>query len=258
MKKLPIAVAAAALLLATTACGSPQSKAAATDQPDTTQQTEQQPDQQLARDFPGASGKVAAISGRTLQVQNPMSGQVAVTYTTATEFTAQAKATAADLEVGDCVMASGDDVAETVRISEPVAGECGGPRVQGGPGGLAGGPPADLPTDRPTDAPTGAPSGMRMSGVFGRVTAITATGFTVETTLPGQDDATTQEVSTSSKTTWTHMVAATAKGLKVGKCVVASGTKDDVGAVTAKTIAISDAVDGECTMGARRIEATQP
>ncbi|HKT56904.1 MAG TPA: hypothetical protein VJR25_09035, partial [Microbacterium sp.] len=66
--------------------------------------------------FPGAAGTVAAVSGSTAQVQG-VSSQTAVTWTSATRFTAQQKVAAVALKVGDCVVArparavSGQDAA---------------------------------------------------------------------------------------------------------------------------------------------------
>jgi hypothetical protein len=54
------------------------------------------------RTFPGASGEIAEIAGKTLQVQNTTS-QTAVTYTDSTKITNSVTATKADLSVGDCV-----------------------------------------------------------------------------------------------------------------------------------------------------------
>jgi hypothetical protein len=50
----------------------------------------------------GASGTVAALSASNLQVQNPRTGQVTVTFTPSTSFTTTVPATGADLMVGDC------------------------------------------------------------------------------------------------------------------------------------------------------------
>src|ERR1700733_2884202 len=40
--------------------------------------------------FPGASGSVAAITGSSMEVQNPQTGQVTVNWTTSTAFTQMA------------------------------------------------------------------------------------------------------------------------------------------------------------------------
>jgi hypothetical protein len=265
MKQPSSAVVATIILLATTACGGSPDTAAATDQQSAgvgTQRDSQQDSDGGVLHLPGATGEIAAIDGKTLQVQNPMSGQVAVTYSRATTFTEQVKAKASDLQVGDCVMVGGDGddtlVATSVRITPAADGSCT-PAMRSGPGG--GGPrgqQGERPRGVPTDLPSGAPSRVTM-GAFGRVTAVSKAGFTVESAaVPGQSSASTRRVTTTSATTWTDTVAANADALKVGKCVVAEGAKDDSGAVTAKTLAVSGKVGGQCGMGLRRVEAAQP
>src|SRR3954453_21435589 len=51
----------------------------------------------------GAFGQVAAISGTTLQVQDPRNGQTAVTYTASTIFRQTSKVPRSALKVGECV-----------------------------------------------------------------------------------------------------------------------------------------------------------
>ena len=46
-----------------------------------------------------------------------------------------------------------------------------------------------------------------------------------------------------------HTVPATERALVVGSCVSAQGSTDSVGTVTATTVTVSQAVDGECTGG---------
>ena len=254
MRTPPVAVAAA-VLLTTSACGG-AAGAGATDQPGTYVQGAPQT-QQGGPDggFPGATGEIAAISGKTLQVQSPMSGQVAVTYTGATTFTEEVAASIDVLDVGDCVMVQGEGsdtlAATSVRISKPKNGSCapvgrgGGPRI-----GRGEAPPQGMPTGRPTDLPSGAPDGMVAVGAVGKVTSVDSTGFTIETTLPGDDSTTTREVTTSDDTAWTDTVSANAQALAVGRCVMAEGAKDNTGVVTARTIAVSRKVDGQCAMGA--------
>jgi len=247
MKSTQIAVAAACILLATTACGGSPEPAAATDQPDRLLQQAPSDD----REFPGANGEIAAIDGRTLQVQNPMEGQVAVTYTDKTAITAEVDAALSDLEVGDCVMVMGegeDDIAATtVRITSAADdGSC----APGGPGGmqsLEGGPPPGISSG---EMPEGMPDrAVAMTGAFGEVTAVAADSFTVETVMPGQDESTTRDVTASNDTTFTDTVDTTADALKVGKCVSVRGDRDETGAVTADSIAVAEPVEGQCMAG---------
>ena len=224
---------------------------------------------------PGGSGEVTDVSGTTAQVKGQDS-QVAVTWTDATTFTQQVSATAADIAVGSCVMVTSADAdststdavdAASVRITEAVDGTCS---VMGGMGGGRGGEapsgerPTDLPTDMPTDLPSGAPGGGQGGGqgggpggrggfAVGEVTAVTDTGFTVSSQLPAaggaEATATTVTVTTSADTTYSATAAAKASDVTVGACVTSRGDADDTGAITATSIAVTQPVDGTCSLG---------
>jgi hypothetical protein len=222
---------------------------------------------------PGTSGKIAAISGKTLQVQNQTDGQVAVTYTAKTTITAQVAASLADVKVGSCVTvtpvmsASGVPSAQSgntgtlaagnVRISQPTNGDCLGGLGTMRPGGSASGflssRPSDFPSGRPSGFASGGPGGGRgfVFGANGKVTAVSATGFTVASQFPGTASQAPRDttVTVSGSTTYTTTKPGTASALKVGKCVVATGQSDDTGAVTADRLVVSDPVNGSCTGG---------
>ena len=206
---------------------------------------------------PGGSGKVAAVTGSTAQVQGA-GGQVAVTWNGKTTFTQQVTASAKDLEVGDCVAAmsaeesdTSDDTmkltAVTVRISAAVNGAC----TNGMPGPGDGGrleqrlPPGGAPEDAPEGGDSG-PVRRGGLGAFGKVTSVDGNTFTVESARPGSDDTATVTVTTSGDTAWTTAAKATAKDVKVGRCVVSLGRTDETGAVAAASIAVSEPVDGQC------------
>lgn len=230
---------------------------------------------------PGVSGLVADISEQTAQVQST-DRQVAVTYTDETVITEIVSGSADDVWVGACVVVqssdnaagSGDDAGEvitaaSVSVSEPdVDGEC-----TGSTGGFDGGPgardfPDDLPTGSPTDGPQaeltppagatppgdgGFPGGGFIGGATGVVTAVDGDSFTVEASQPvpgGQDDeadtTTTTEITTTSTTTWTVQVKAGPEAIDIGTCVSAQGDTDDTGAMTATSIAVQPAENGEC------------
>lgn len=221
--------------------------------------------------MPGANGKVAAIDGSTAQVQSQLTGQVAVTWNASTTFTKQVAASLADVKAGDCVMveptedsaSSGESpptevTAATVRITEQVNGSCT-PALRGG--GLGDSAPQtqgsgpQVEGDGPGSAPDGSDGAppraqLRGFGAFGEVKDVTANGFTVTTTLPNDadDNETTTEVTVTvdRNTTYTTMAKGAASDVEVGVCVRADGTTDSTGAVTAKSIAVTPAVDGEC------------
>jgi len=256
--------AGAVLLLALAACGKEQ----ADDTADTTGSTQTGPQgsTQLSGP-PGASGEVADVSGRTMQVQNPTVGQVAVTWTASTTFTQQVDASLADVSVGDCVMVTSSSAAassspsaaepiaaDQVRITPAVAGECTGGRGSGAPGQLMTSAPQGMPTDLPSDLPSDGP--MQLSGgAIGLVTAVSPSGFTVASVqppAPGSSDpsttATTTAVSVtvSDDTAYTRTAKATSSAVHVGVCVAARGTEDSMGAIKAASVAVSPKVDGQC------------
>ena len=100
--------------------------------------------------FPVAAGSVAAITGSSMEVQNPQTGQVTVTWTTSTTVSQTVTVAATSVTVGDCVTVVGttskkskEVTAKTVSISQPSSsGTCsartGGGFIGGGSGGASG------------------------------------------------------------------------------------------------------------------------
>lgn len=211
---------------------------------------------------PAVSGRIAAISGKTLQVQSSTS-QTAVTYSSSTRFTDTVAAKPSDVVVGLCAQvrstpAAGGGgsaptappttvTATTVSLSTPVNGTCsrgggaGGGRRFGG-GGAPGGTP-----------PSGFPGGRRGfgGGAFGTVTAVQGSTFTVASTRRGQGGTPTTldvVVTTNASTTFTRSAPATAAALRVGLCLTARGQADSTGVVAATQIALRPD-DGTCSGG---------
>jgi Domain of unknown function (DUF5666) len=207
-----------------------------------------------AGQFPGASGKVAAVTEGTAQVQG-MQGQVAVSWTAATSFTKEVSAALEDVEVGSCVAVSATDqaasgsvtpptavTAATVRVTRPTGGRaCGAAGPDAGSGPRFEGPP-------PSGAPSGGPRPQvrAFGGAVGEVTAVSATGFSVASRLPGSAQVRTVTVTVAATTTYTTTAPGAASDVKVGVCVLAEGTTDDTGAVSATTVAVSVPHDGAC------------
>jgi hypothetical protein len=272
-RRAAVAAACLALGLTVAACGSNNQPSAEGSTQGQDGQGAQQGGGQGGGGFGGlgGSGKVAAVSGKTAQVQG-MNSQVAVTWTSATTFSRQISASASDLKVGDCVVAlpdfqkagpgsttSGSAVAATsVRISTASKGSCatqgfggrgfGGRSPQGGQGGV----PSGVPRGAPSGPSSGRSGGGRgFGGAFGQVTAVTGSGFTVKSSPPnsGSGGTSTVSVTTSSTTTWTQQAAASAKSVKVGTCVVTAGRSSSTGAMRATSIAISQPENGSCTAG---------
>lgn len=184
----------------------------------------------------GASGTVAALSTSNLQVQNPRTGQVTVTFTPSTSFTRTVAATAADLVVGDCALASsaaaptgspavpgGPVTATSVMITRP--GADGGCSV-GGPGGGA----------RTAGRGRGAPAA-------GKLISISGSGFVLQTSNA------TRGVTTTPATTYSKTVATDHSALAVGQCVTAVGPSDDTGTVAASSISIRPSGPQGCQGG---------
>jgi hypothetical protein len=91
--------------------------------------------------FSTASGTVAAVVGTdTLEVQNPTSGQVAVTITPSTVITQSLLVSLSSLASGECISAtgtaakSGTVTARSVTITQPVSSACTGIGGFGGAG----------------------------------------------------------------------------------------------------------------------------
>lgn len=232
---------------------------------------------------PGTSGLIADVTDSTMQVQGG-DGQTAVTWTADTVFTRQVAGSLADLTVGSCVSGMGeqgdDGTVSAIRLSvtESVDDECpsfgmgrqgstdGATPPQGGerPDGRSDDMPTDMPTDLPSDLPEGLPSGGPgggnmpgggdMPGAFisGTVTAVDGDTVTVESTVPGEDATTTTPMTVSADTTVTATVEASAGDVAVGLCATAQGETDNTGAVSAGSVRLSDAVDGECGFGGPR------
>jgi len=259
--KVAVAGGVAVLLLAASACGSDgnNSNGNATGQTGEAGPKSQQQGG-TGGNPPGVNGKVAAVSDSTAQVQG-MQGQVAVTWNATTTFTKDVSTSLADVKVGSCVLVRSDDqqsagstpatavTASSVRITPKANGSCGlGLRGPGGGGSDSSGGGPQFNGTPPEGAPTGGsrPQMRGMGGAVGEVTAVSPTGFTVSSVMPGNDAATPVTVTVGSATTYTTTASAAAADVKVGVCVTANGTTDDTGAVTAKTIAVSQPENGQC------------
>ena len=234
---------------------------------------------------PAAFGLLAEIDGHVLQVQNPSTGQVSVSYSAGTTFSQTRPATLAAVQVGDCVTAIGQRnqstapqssgsasprptsfPASTVQISAPTDGSCGFGGRGGRPSGFPSGRPGGFPSGRPSGFPSGRPSGFpsgRAGGGFGEFAAGTVStlgpgSMTVRSPARGQQAGTTVTVLLTGSTSYTETGPATAAALRVGECVSATGKADSTGAVAASRIALSPAGPSGCSTGGfgRRLAAT--
>lgn len=253
-RAIAAALGSGVLLIGLTGCGSGAEPAASTKQSSSPKTTQSGGGR---GDFPGASGEIAAVDGSTAQVQSQVSGQVAVSWTGSTDFTKQVAARLADVKVGDCVMVAsgqraGSDggsadstvAATTVRISEKTDGSC----APGGPGGGPGGAPDRTELPEGATPPDGGdqPRVRSFGGAFGEVTAVSASGFTVDSARPGSDNTASTKVTVRGTTTYSQQAKGAASDVKVGGCMTATGKTDDTGAITATAIQLSPAENGEC------------
>lgn len=231
--------------------------------------------------LPGAFGKVAALTGKSMEVQNQQTGQVTVSWTTSTTFSETVSESIAAVRTGDCVTATGTDhgnalTATAVTVRKPTNGSCARgpgrfgargsgrsrPPVAGGSGsrpsfagnsgsrhfpgaGSAGGQAKDfgLASGRVTSVGT---NEVVVSGfVFGGSAGHAPTSHSSVTSPP----TTTVDIHVSGSTTFRTTKATTAKALAVGDCVTATGKAGTTGAVTASRVSITSTGGGKCTIG---------
>lgn len=205
---------------------------------------------------PAASGQIAAISGTSMQVQNPNTGQVRVSYTPSTKFTRTVTVSKSAITAGSCVTAFSLGThgstsapvtaltATTIAVSAPVNGSC--TRRSDTPGAAR--PSSGARTPGARGRPSGAP-GTTGSGTAGQVSSVTATGIVVLQAARGSRPAAKVTVTIDPSTTITEVQPATAAELAVGKCVTAQGSTDSTGAVTATRVGISTAGANGCSSG---------
>jgi hypothetical protein len=196
-----------------------------------------------------------------MQVQNPTSGEVTVTFTTATVITETVAVTSQDVTVGSCVAVVGKPstsgsatrsvTATTVTISTSSKGNCS---ATAGFGGFRGPQGTFSPrpgfTSRPRPTGSRGPSGF--GGADGKVTSLSASGFVVQGRNRAAGADTSIMVTTSAATKYLKTVTARSSALKVGECITAVGQANSIGAVTARSIRISQPGPNGCVTFSRR------
>jgi hypothetical protein len=258
------------VVLGVTACGSSGTTATPTAAPAAAASTPKPTSSAAA--FPGVTGTAAAVSGSSLEVQNPTSGQVTVTFTGSTPITDTVSVTAKDVTVGSCVTVVGKPsttgsaassvTATTVTISAPVKGDCTGAGGFGG-GGFGGTRPSGAP--RPSFSARPRPTGSQgafgngaFGGADGKVLSVSATGFVVQarSRTAGAAGSTgsaatvrSVTVITNSASKYLKTVSAAPAALKVGQCITAVGATNSIGAIAAQSIRISQPGPTGCVTG---------
>jgi Domain of unknown function (DUF5666) len=221
------------------------------------------------RQFPGASGTIAAVNGTSVEVQNPESGQTTVTYTPSTTFHQIVPASVTSVAVGSCISAFGKPTsgtssssgafgepvtATTVSVTQPVSGSCsagaggfGGGRFPGGGRPPSGGSSTNGSGTRPPAA------GRFRNGQFGAasgsVTAVNGSSVTVDETNPRTQKTSSVVVTLTSSTTYSATQSSSPSALVVGQCARAMGTANSTGAITAQSITVSAPGANGCTTG---------
>jgi hypothetical protein len=248
------------VVLAATACGgagTTAAPAAASSSPAAAPNSSPAPASAQAA-FPGIVGTAAAVSGSSLEVQNPTSGQVTVTFTATTPITETVTVTSKDVTVGSCVTVVGQPsaagaatrsvTATSVTISTPVKGNCTGTGGFGGPRGTFSPGASFSPRPRPSGS-RGAFGGGSFGGANGKVISVSASGFVVQGRNPAAGADTSITVTTTAASKYLKMVTAGPSALKVGQCITAVGSANSIGAVAARSIRISQPGPNGCVTG---------
>ncbi len=227
---------------------------------------------------PAAYGTAAAVAGNSVEVQDPATGQVTVTFSSNTGFIQTKAATVAALAVGDCVTAIGQRstsaspaasgspavsrptsfTAASVSIEPAVNGSC----VASGFGGGGGGFTRPSGSPRPSGSFSRGAGGGFGGGGFGglangKVSQLSGDTMSVLVTGRGGQSDTTDQVTLTASTTYTQTVTVSSTALKVGECVTAIGSTGSTGAVSATRITLSAPGPNGCTTGfGRRPQAS--
>jgi hypothetical protein len=220
---------------------------------------------------PGTIGKVAAISGTSMEVQSTTTGQTTVDWTSSTTFSQTSVVSLSSIAAGDCVTITGKTskkskksiTATSVSVSQPTSsGTCtgsalGGPRTFG-----SGGPPSGSftpPSGRSGSfahrfAGKGAPSpGHGFAGLAnfgfasGKVTAVGGKSLTVDgissadVKLPTPKSTSDKAKATSAKGKKPLALGAQKKST-FPVTVNASTTYSETGTAAASALAVGDCV----------------
>jgi Domain of unknown function (DUF5666) len=224
-----------------------------------------------------ATGSIASITGDTLEVQNTETeSQTTVDLTAKTRITATVSAKLADVKAGSCITASGTKGAggavdaTTVVIEPAVKGKCtsfGGERA-GFPGGGRGFPTRTTGTGgSPSSSPSTFKRPANLDTATGQVTSVSGSTITVHGfsfsfsgSTPPTTGATppttgarraipamkTLTVTVSGTTKYSKTETATAGSLKVGECATAFGPTNDIGAVAATRLMVTQPTAAGC------------
>jgi hypothetical protein len=214
---------------------------------------------------PFTTGMLAGLAGSTLTVQARNGNNTTVVVTSSTSYLQTTSASASDIAKGDCVRVAGTGSASsgvqasTVVITKPTSKGCTrnpagtGRRGAGAGGGRFGnGTPGSGGT--PFTLPGGGTVPSNVAAAFGTVSSVSGQQLTVKSQVPQTNTKSkaktrTVTVTLTGSTTLSQTIKAAESNLAVGSCVSANGTPDSVGTITAKSVTISQPVNGSCTGG---------
>jgi len=268
VKRYRLGVAFGALALAASSMAAVWPGGVATAATKTTTSKATQP----AASAPAASGTIASVSGDTLEVQNPESGQTTVTISSKTTITATVSVTLKAVASGTCLTATGTKTksgaldATTVTLTSAAGGGCSRRTGFGGGGTArvfrAPSSGSSSAKSRPTFkvAANAATAFGEVSSVSGSTIALKGTIFSLSSAFgkssgskaKGQTSApkaTKVSVVVSSKTKYLRTGLGSASSLKVGDCATAFGPTNDIGAVAATRLSVSPATSSGCVVG---------
>jgi hypothetical protein len=213
---------------------------------------------------PAASGMIASVSGNVLEVQSPQSGQTTVNVSSKTAITATVSVSESDVAKGTCISATGTKGsggavdATAVSLFAATKGECTRGFGAGGVGRPGGGtfrfrggtPPGGTSGTRPR---TTFKRPANFASAMGKVTSKSGTKIGVEavTVTFAKGKVTTKTgpktVDVSKSTKYTKTERSTTSALKVGECVTATGSTNNIGAVSATTLIVTPATSSGCS-----------
>jgi|SRR5271169_1335923 len=210
---------------------------------------------------PFTTGMLSALTGSTLTVQARNGRSTTVVVTGSTAYQQTQAATTSDIASGDCVRVIGTGStasgvqASTVVVTKPTSKGC--TVRMGGAGGGAGGrrfgsgTPGSTPFTLPGGSAGSVPA--NIAAAFGTVQSVSGDQLTVKEQVPKtkktKAKTATVSVTLSGSTTVTETVKGAVSDLAVGSCVTANGTADSLGTITAKSVTVSQPVNGSCGGG---------
>ena len=218
---------------------------------------------------PFTTGMLAGLTGSTLTVQARNGNNTTVVVTSSTNYLQTTSASASDIAKGDCVRVAGTGSASsgvqasTVVITKPTSKGCTRNPAGTGRGGAgrfgnrtpgSGGPPFTTPNGTPFTLPGGSTVPSNIAAAFGTVSSVSGQQLTVKSQAPqtnknAKAKTRTVTVTLTGSTTLMQTIKAAESNLAVGSCVSANGTVDSLGTITAKSVTISQPVNGSCAGG---------